>query len=756
MPIIVQNIEFFDNFGNGPFPSYRCNAGDRQSVRITLWSSIRINSLTDPLTLDPSTNQITCNTNNWLDEGFRVGDTVVCTIYTAGGSVITTWNAIANFVTANVIDLSTIPQWPNVASGEFIRVEVPTETGRGDMDFFLNNVLNSTPGSEFSLIDGEATRVKFTDLNSLNIGDVQFGTIIGNQSGQYLISAQIERDPAPGDNQKAFTVSADFTNSGIYDQEWFQSSDCLKLFTRILWTREPGETDNVYNLTYSPSANTGWFGEARNSDLLDSTLVQGITNEVDYCVPSTHTIIVDGPIDDIGIGASYIPLDDTYYKNKIQSQKDLGMIIPSASVALPFLVSGQNPAFAQYVINIDSVAVAGSQTTIQITFTPNNFFTTFMEGREDGDRLFYIWVKCGNVNHLAFADQLTCEPPVGDPLVLETEIAYYDHSQNINDGSPESLTVEFNTEDDLAFYGRFLMDKGTTYTGFSAKIEGYNSITQEDFTLLISNFDFSAVPISGDGRYLLNETLTITTILPTTSVKRDAFFRLYPALDTPTQYGVEIYFPFLLRWEYWLPQVNASVDFFPNQNRNWVQYEAAPWEVRLELNLQEPLLSHLFTKEIVIKDYDSEPLLKNDVSLVIDSTNQTVGVVTLGQLMRVITTHELLNGNVWDQNEIWGMITVEPFESGPRWLCSSAVDSDFNVLNPLTPLAGSTIQITFPAPNVARLECFFDPDKINTTNGVKFTGKIKGCQGAPQITKTTSPDDIVKTTTLGTDKTLAI
>jgi hypothetical protein len=232
--------------------------------------------------LDPSTNQITCNTNNWLDEGFRVGDQIEFTIYNSGGAVLFTWNAFANFVTPNVIDVTTVPTWYQPQDGEFIRIEVPSKNGRGDIDFYLNHVLNSTPGSEFSLIDGEVTRVKFTDVNSLNVTDIQLGTIVGNQSGQYLISAQIERNSNPPDDQRSFTISVDFTNSGIYDQEWFQSSDCLKLFTRLLWTREPGETDNVYNLTYSPSANTGWYGEARNSDVIDSTLIQGITSELDY------------------------------------------------------------------------------------------------------------------------------------------------------------------------------------------------------------------------------------------------------------------------------------------------------------------------------------------------------------------------------------------------------------------------------------------------------------------------------------------
>ena len=122
--------------------------------------------------------------------------------------------------------------------------------------------------------------------------------------------------------------------------------------------------------------------------------------------------------------------------------------------------------------------------------------------------------------------------------------------------------------------------------------------------------------------------------------------------------------------------------------------------------------------------------------------------------MRVTATHELLNGNVWNPLEVWGMITVEPFESGPRWICSSTLNGDGNLLNPLAPISGSTITITYPTSNVAKLECFFDPTKINLQNGCKFTSKIKGCQGAPEVNKTTT-DGIDKTTTDGDIKTLA-
>ena len=73
------------------------------------------------------------------------------------------------------------------------------------------------------------------------------------------------------------------------------------------------------------------------------------------------------------------------------------------------------------------------------------------------------------------------------------------------------------------------------------------------------------------------------------------------------------------------------------------------------------------------------------------------------------------------------MITIEPTASSPRWLSSTAIDYDGNLLNPLTPLTGLRCDMTLPSPSVVRLECFFDPSKINLSNDVTITSKIKGC-----------------------------
>ena len=109
--------------------------------------------------------------------------------------------------------------------------------------------------------------------------------------------------------------------------------------------------------------------------------------------------------------------------------------------------------------------------------------------------------------------------------------------------------------------------------------------------------------------------------------------------------------------------------------------------------------------------------------------------------MRVIGTHELINGFVWDDATVWGQITVEPTESNPRFISSTVIDYDNNPSNPLIPLVGEVgCKLTFPTTTQAKLECYFNPDLINLSNGVKFTTKIKGCQIDEPVFKVMTTD----------------
>lgn len=758
MSILIDSATF--DFGYGGSSFYQANAGDLVSARLIVRSLCRVTSVSNPLTLDPTTNQIQSPSVSWLDEGFRVGDYVRCERLTSGGSPIQAFWSQVQYVDDIMCDFTSMPTFYDITSGEIMTFTVMnypslTATERDDVDIMLNHVKNSTAGTINSLIDGEVTRLRINGIAALPVGGTINGVVLGNQSGQFLVDGSLTKLPST-DQFSKYQIDLTFVNSGLYDDgSWYFSSECLKAYINTQWARVYGEPFSRYEALYNTSADTGRYDEPYNTGVIDSTLVQG-TTDVDYGSTTTHTIIVDGPTSDLMIGSCYFPTDDTYYKNKLYSQNAITMMMPSTPIFVgAILPSYLNQFGGGYEIEITAITSVGSQTTIEFTFTPNTDFESFIDGRDPLDRRFLIWLKCGNINHLVYDDMLILKPAPADPLVMVTSAAFLDHSENVSEYLGSLSYLPFNTEDDYAYFGTFLMTKGNVYDRFSVYMEAQNNATGASFSLRVIQFNFNGVQVSGDGRYLLDEALSVNSELPITSEKINALLKLYPSLDTPTEYGVSIYAPFILNWRYWLSQSNVSTDFYPNQNKNWQQYDVGPdWEVQLRLELVDDLGGHNHVEAIDILDYDSDPNILQTIELYLDATNQNVPFVVDGALHRVVATHTILDGRIWDPSRIWGMITIEPFENQPRWICSSVVDYDFNVNNPLYPLSGTLIQITYPTPETARLECYFNPDLINLSNGVKFTSKIKGCPTNP--VEKTMTDGTIKTTTFGTNKTQAV
>ena len=764
MGILIDSVNYTDPFGVGT-SFYKSDAGDECTAVMTIRTLIRMSSVGNPLTLDPTTNQVQSAGVSWLDAGFRVGQDVYVVRSTSGGATIPTpfWSTIV-YVDDIVCDFGVMPQFYSLSNQEILTITAVVANGSttalqmDEVDVLFNHIKNSVPASPFSLIDGEVSRVRMTGISSLTIGGTINGVILGNQSGGFLKSAVIERVTAV-DQFYRYEISIVFVNSGMYDSQWFFSSDCLKTSIQTEWAVVSGEPFARITGTYALDGDTGYYNEPFNTGLNDATLVQGIS-EIDYCVPTVAQIKVDGPLLGIGMGSCYLPTDVTYYKNQVASQYDLTMIIPTQIINNFFVpVSSEvNSSGAGYDIEMTNLTQVGSVTTIDIIITPNADLTTFMDGRDPQDRRFLLWVRCGNINLLAHDNQLQCSPPVGGPLIMEQDYGYLHHCQNIDDidTSYGDLTgFVADTEDDVAYVGKFLLTKNQIIESFTVRFEAYNTVTGADFTLKEVVFAFGSIPISGAGVYLLNETQTVVTTLPTTSLKREATLTLVPSLDTPTEYGVQIYAPWLLDWRYWLNQLNASVDFYPTQDKNWEQYDnLGSWTLRTELSLLIDGLAYTHQNTIVDREYDASASIDSVIELFVDATSTLVNVVPTGTLMRIKSTHTNLVGT-WGPVSTWGMITVEPYESDRRWICSSCVPFDNDTNNPLTPLSGLLINIVFPSPSVAVLECYFNPDLIDLTNGVKITAKIYDDDGDDIILKTTAPSDTNKTDTFTVNKNLA-
>jgi len=712
MPILIESAEFSDVFGS-TLPYYQANPGDQTTVKFTMRSAIRNSSINAPLTLDPSTNQVTSPITSWIDEGFRLGDWVRFRRRNSGGAQIGQFWSQINYVDDIIADFTGIPFWYNLTNNQSMELIVvtgngsTTPRGRDDLDVLVNHSLNSTTGSEFSLIDGEATRAIFQGVAAMAPLSSINGVLVGDQSGQFLISSTLRRLNDNVDNWRVHELEIVLLQSGAYDPEWFQSSDCLKLFMRMEWASLSAEPFARSIVSYTNEANTGFFDEPFNTSPANSVLVSGVS-ELDYCTPTPGlTMVVDGVLSPLGFGGQYISTDPDYYKNRPYSQQEITMALKTTDAVPGIYASELNEDGAGYTIQITNVANVGPVTTITFTWLPNPQLATFMDSREDGDRNFKLWVKCGNANLLAFDGQLTCEPPVGGPLVMSQDFGYLDHSQNVETAAGDQTGFIADTEDDVAYLGTFLIDKEQVYESFKVEIEAFNGVTLDNFELQKVFFAFSGVQISNDGRYLLNETANVVSTLPNTSVKLNARLILEPSLDTPTQYGVKIYAPWLLNW------------------KNWEQYDdPANWELRTTLTLIEEGLAYTHSNIIDVAPYDNEADINSTIELLQLPALTPITVAPSGSVVRVRSTHVKNTGD-WAQSLTWGMLTVEPNEAERRWICSSVVDFDNNTNNPLTPLTGTLISIQFPSPDTAVLECDFDTSKIDLTNGVDIGAKIK-------------------------------
>ena len=725
MPIIVSNQNYNDMF-NVNLGFYRANAGDKQTYTCTLTENISITETPSVLlTYFAGQNQISLSGANFLTEGFQAGDEIEIIIYNANGNIHHTNTVDIVSVTANTMVVDALLTWKSGTQYVYIIAKQKGGSKRSGLELNLNFIPQTGTLTPNSLIDGSVNKILFNLTGTIN-GQVVTGTQVGIMSGQYAVNATITDQTTYPNKTRTYDLEVEFIQGGAMLPTSFDFGGCLKPYFGTVWQRTYGNPNNNTTFVICDNADTGWFDEPFNSGVANASLVTGITS-LEFNTVQTGTISIDSASTSYGFGAGYMPVDDTYYKNQTVDQSELSMFAETQTSAAPIiLTSPLNPSGAGYTLEFSNPVTVGTVTTWDWEFTPNAAFITFMDARSIGDRLFYIWAKYGTVNLLLFEDQLTEQPPA--PGVLDMVVhRFVDHSQNYANDNVTKLGFEGNIEDDIAFIGKFLVPINADMRYTKAEIWAVNSVTNEEFLLNSSFFDFASVPKVG-GYYPINQSQSVITTLPTTSEKLTAQLQKDSSVDTLTHYGFRVYLPFFYSWEYWINQPNAAPVFYPNrQTRNWYPYGTeTDWDLQLRITADINGLDYIYTENIVIKNYNSDANIHQAMTLQVVSTAQNVGVVVEGELHYVVATH-LLTSGTWDQSTVWGMITVEPTEAAPRWICSTIVPYDNNLANPLTPITGSFATLTFSAPNAAVITCYFNPNNVNLSNGVKFTSKIKGC-----------------------------
>lgn len=706
---------YTDIFGNVT-TSYKANAGDK----IVLTTKIEANILIqedniNSFQIDWVNNQLQLlGSKSWLKEGFRVGDTVSFKLYEKA-----TWTLFSTTsLTVDAVD-NTYIRFTSGFGGYFDKnayiIQVSCTRNYDELDFNLNHIDQSGGKSYNSLIDGELSTVKFKALDAVSVSGTKTGLLIGKQSGQYIISSVLTRN-ADAHSSRVYTIVTTFIQSGIYKEDWFKLGTCLKLCFKYSFYSVAGDISNLTTLEFSENANTGWFDEPFNVETVNSTLTTGITS-LDYATASTHTVVIDSSSTALYLGACYISNDTTYYKNKVDSQQDLSYLL---NAYIPVAVGTYTDFNSGYEIEITSVTTVGTVHTIDFTFTP--LFTTFIESCDEDNRLFYIWVRCGNINHLVFNNQLTKQVDSTLALSVDSDETYFIR-HNINSESDVSKVLyKSNIEDNLAFRSAFYFTPFDVWNSLKLSIIAYNSVTFDEFELDKVFFDLSNAKINSSGQYILNEYQSVGNDLPTTSLKKKAHLTSDLTGDFWT-----VYYPFVNNWREWEEQLNAPNDFYPNQNNNWLNYITGDWSVKVKITLSNSTTDYVYRKSLPISDYNTESLITTTFELY-RSDNTLVTALLDGEIMTIkaIHDHSTIIGSTF-----WGEITIEETETSPRYLLSTEIDYDNNANSPIYPISGLRLTQSTVS-NITTFSCLVDVSKLNSN--AKITSKIYIADGYQGVT----------------------
>lgn len=747
MPIIYKSAIFTD-VALVDYTSYTANAGDVTDVTLKVYSSCCFTfKQQDGLTIDELTKEIYAPNKDWYKEGFRVNDLITITKNNALNQLIVNYTSTITSISGNSIFV-TITQSANdvkVNEGEIAQIFIdksPSELLL-KIGWIDNSEMDNSPSFE-SLIDSEI--VKFSVVNIQSMVQFAFKSIIqvGKQSGSYAITnAQIQRQANSnfGNSiRREYWISFKCTNIALLFPEEMIGSKKLKLIIGAGFKILSSDA-NFAEYNYVEKANTGYLNEAYSDQASQVISFPTPPTEVyfneDTTIPYQFSVLASDNINKFEVGASYLSLNESYNFNKQQNQNKLLKLLKTSYFQpnnTPLTINSDTISATEYytiIVNaMTSVISAGVETyTGTITFKPNyltfiDSFGKFIEKKATTDRKFVIWIKVGNTNCVLYNDSLYFKKPLGKLIEIYDDIVYvlnHDDNNRYNTIPMNNIgmvdAIDVNVEDDLAFIADFILDGSINNKSVNAEIvcKYIFSNINEEFSLEKISFDTSTQtmqPIT-----FINSIINVNNNLPDDSAKKSAYLYFNKNYDSDIpQIVVRIYYPFIIRWEYWLTQLNATAYFKAKSinNKNWFNYTINYAKLYVKLTRENNGVVDYYYKEILVRDYDVAPDVTTTIEVIDTITNTPVDTIVKGKSYTIKATH-FKTGGVWGAYP-YGQITIEPEESQPRYLLSTEITENTGGNSLLVGNINGRLDELRPNANTIIYTCGLNNDKISLNN----------------------------------------
>jgi hypothetical protein len=712
-------------------------------------------------------------TGDWGDYGFLANDPIIVEFTLVGFPAGAPWNpviinGVVDYVDDNLLYLQAPLIAPFPYNAEIQNYSVfPTNGSASGMLVIADKAMdaveiqfNLTPNGSNTLnsvIDTELNRfMRTTPVGPTGV-PVPMEQLT-NKSGGYINNVEITLVATPTVGVRDYKVTGQIWQWGVIkdgftEPNYYDQADCLAPVVKAIGYAEYGNPNGtIEDITSNTEANTGGYDENFNGGINNYVPISiewkdlngVIIDALDYSNECTFEAIISAPnqvtaVSQYRIGLEWRPIDGNAYKNNIYPivnnllvnapMNDFVLdaaVDPTIYAGFPRIAPLGDPTDgAQWDITDVQFTISGVD-EIKVTgkIIPNAAMFELMNLYPDGERLTTLWIQIQDqslpvnisdrVNLKIFNDDNIDAPTIGVQIPNVINQFLYDHGGNdITDATTPNTT----TEDDVLFTSQFRLIDNVPYQGIRTRFYAYNTVTEENFTLENNFFSFANV-VEINGQFQPNFIQPRGFNLPPSSIRNEIDIIRDPSLDIPGQYGIQLNYGYLSRWEYWLEQANVNndffditVDYFNGKNKNWQRFFSGDWILRFSYYTLVDGVEDFNHQDIKIRPYEDDPNVSYLPSFTVVSSGITPTDLVNNELIDILVVI------TWNQNYInpWGEMTCNDFEGGNRWVLSSIEPHDGVGANPLEPIVGATgLDITFPAPNVAEFRARIDTNKISS------------------------------------------
>ena len=627
------------------------------------------------------------------------------------------------------------------------------------LDTFLNKIdgqLNQTKAGGLTVGGGSSSMV-FDSPVTNNYGAVSVEKITGTTTAQkFTLTHETIITPFFLGGQK-FDLEDGIAPS------YYASAECLKYITSIDVGRNDNDPNFIQTVDFNAlDGNTGWYAENFNGgnnfysigsvtykradlSVIDSVELTDNTQTVEINVYSQNGTFSNNNTE-FALNFSILPEEQEDYTFNGKTVVENFYFDRAFNTVGSAGVSGDNNATDEQIFtDVSAAFVDANNITITATI---DLTATGVSDLTSKDFEYYFWVAIqDHTKDTEESDRVSLVADIqpfyidltDDGMITNTTKFLRHYETDVETEGTETLIAR--TEDDVLGYTQFVIDR----TGRASDDISINYVKAElvakktdgtEFTLEEYEENFTGTQIVGDSQFI-DSTVERSFKMPDGDSRKSIKVKRRLDLDTTDLRYYEFYYPFLVRWEYWVALQGVDSDAFdtaePNNgyNEEWVRYDTlTDWDIyyRIEINANKNGNSQLYRTDTLIttKDYlEATDWINEDIEAFNADTLATNGTLLI-EPTKVVATKEYTGASVpASAADVEWVMRMEVYENGGisdiRYLSSVY---DWTQYSFFKSVDASNKVIKNKSGNIFTAEALIDYSKLPTDATFKISARI--------------------------------